>query len=127
MGHVGMTPQSVNAFGGHRVQGRDGGADIVEDAIALDAAGVFAIVVELVTSDAAATVTRSVKCPTIGIGAGPHCDGQIQVFHDLFGLSTRTFKHAKVYGDAGALMSDGLKAYAEEVRQGGFPGPENSF
>ncbi|MBS1714409.1 MAG: 3-methyl-2-oxobutanoate hydroxymethyltransferase [Armatimonadetes bacterium] len=127
MGHVGMTPQSVNAFGGHRVQGRDGGADIVDDAVALDQAGVFALVIELVTAEAAAAVTQAVACPTIGIGAGPHCDGQIQVYHDLFGLSERTFKHAKLYGDAGSVMSEGMKAYVDEVRNGVFPGPENTF
>lgn len=127
MGHVGMTPQSVNAFGGHRVQGRTNPEKILKDARALDEAGVFAIVLEMIPADLARDITGAVKCPTIGIGAGPHCDGQIQVFHDVLGLSPKVYKHAKVFEDVGDATSRGLKAYIDAVRDGGFPTGENSF
>lgn len=127
MGHVGMTPQSVNAFGGHRVQGKTNPAKVIEDARALDDAGVFALVLELIPAELAREITGAVKCPTIGIGAGSHCDGQIQVFHDVLGLSPKVYRHAKVFEDVGASALRGLKAYVEEVRAGDFPTGENSF
>lgn len=128
MGHLGMTPQSVNVFGGHRVQGRDGaGKAIIDQAKQLEDAGVFGIVLELVTSEIATKVTKAVAIPTIGIGAGAGCDGQIQVWHDVVGLWDRTFKHSKRYASGRTSFVRGLKRYVRDVRSGEFPGPENSF
>lgn len=128
MGHVGMTPQSVNVFGGFRVQGKgDHAEDVIEHAKAIEGAGAFAIVLELVPRQLAKTVTAQLSIPTIGIGAGPNCDGQIQVFHDILGLGTHTFKHVKVYAKGRNLMTRGLRAYAKEVRERAFPADEHSF
>ncbi|MCB8932610.1 MAG: 3-methyl-2-oxobutanoate hydroxymethyltransferase [Chthonomonadaceae bacterium] len=128
MGHVGMTPQSVHAFGGFRVQGKGAAGDQVADAArGLADAGSFSLVLELVPAALAARITSEVACPTIGIGAGAGCDGQIQVFHDLLGLSPVTLKHAKTYVEGQRLLADGLRAYADEVREGEFPGEEHSF
>lgn len=124
MGHVGLTPQSVNVFGGYRVQGRDeeSGLKLVEDCLALEAAGAFAVVLELVPAELAAIVTEELSIPTIGIGAGAGCDGQVQVFHDLLGLGDFTPKHARRYAEAGAAITDAIAAYAADVRSGTFPG-----
>ena len=128
MGHVGMTPQSVNMFGGHRVQGRgEAGALIVDQAKQLEDAGVFAIVLELVTSEIAERITKAVSVPTIGIGAGVGCDGQIQVWHDVVGLWSHQFKHSKKFANGRTAFLRGLRKYGAEVRAGTFPGPENSF
>lgn len=127
MGHLGFTPQSVNVFGGHKVQGRSEGNRIVEAAKHLQDAGVFSIVLELVPADLAAQVTSAVSVPTIGIGAGAGCNGQVQVFHDVLGLSERDFKHAKRYADGRGIFVAALEAYAHEVRGGEFPTAENSF
>lgn len=128
MGHLGMTPQSVHAFGGFRVQGKGKTANrLKDDALALDQAGAFAIVLELIPSVLAQEITHAVACPTIGIGAGPHCDGQIQVFHDLVGLGSDVFRHAKRYANARTSMVRGLKRYASEVREREFPTEEHSF
>ncbi|GAV31731.1 ketopantoate hydroxymethyltransferase [Coriobacteriaceae bacterium EMTCatB1] len=128
MGHLGLTPQSVNVFGGYRVRAKETGEAIalVEDALALEAAGAFAVVLELVPAEVAAIVTEELEIPTIGIGAGPSCDGQVQVFHDLVGLSTFTPKHAKRYADAERVLADALAAYVREVREGTFPGEANA-
>lgn len=127
MGHVGMTPQSVNAFGGHRVQGRTNPEKIIEDARALDEAGVFAIVLEMIPATVAEEITKVVACPTIGIGAGPSCDGQIQVIHDVLGLSPKVYRHAKVFANLGEAAQKGLRDYVDAVRNGSFPTGENSF
>ncbi|MFN3729283.1 MAG: 3-methyl-2-oxobutanoate hydroxymethyltransferase [Fimbriimonadaceae bacterium] len=128
MGHVGMTPQSVHQLGGFRVQGKGKKAErVLEDALALDEAGAFAIVLELIPAEVGGLITERVSCPTIGIGAGPQCDGQIQVMHDLLGLSGVTMKHAKKYLDGAALLTDALREYCADVRSGDFPGKENSF
>lgn len=128
MGHVGMTPQSVNRFGGFRVQGKGSqGEQILEDAKHVESAGAFALVLELIPAALAMTITQSVDCPTIGIGAGPHCDGQIQVFHDILGFDDTRLKHAKRYAEVGATCVEGLKQYTEEVRTGQFPKEEHSF
>lgn len=128
MGHVGFTPQSVNRFGGFKVQGRgEGGADVESVAQRLDSAGVFATVLELIPAALASTISGSVANPTIGIGAGAGCDGQIQVLHDVLGLSQGAFKHAKRYLDGATLIAEALKHYAADVRSASFPGPENSF
>ena len=130
MGHLGYTPQSKYKIGGPRVQGRtESEAErILNDARELEAAGVFSIVLEVIPQDLAREVTAMVSVPTIGIGAGPHCDGQVLVVNDLLGLTVNgTPKHAKRYGDAGKLMSEAFKRYIEEVRAGVFPGKEQSF
>lgn len=128
MGHVGMTPQSVNKFGGFKVQGKGESAQAVREAACqIEDAGAFSIVLELVPADLAMTITKSLSIPTIGIGAGPHCDGEVQVFHDVMGLSEQVFKHAKDYVNARSLMVEGLRKYTDEVRNNKFPTEENSF
>ena len=127
MGHLGFTPQSVNLFGGHRVQGRgDAGDAIVTAAQRLADAGACGIVLELVPADLATRVTREIDLPTIGIGAGAGCDGQIQVLHDVLGLSDRVYRHAKPYLDGRALIVRALRAYTDEVRVGEFPTERNA-
>lgn len=128
MGHVGMTPQSVHSFGGFRVQGKgDHAQRVLADALAVDAAGPFSIVLELVPSDLAAEITAAVGAATIGIGAGPNCDGQIQVWHDLLGLSSARLKHARRYAHGHSAFVRALRRYGREVREQSFPGPEHSF
>jgi 3-methyl-2-oxobutanoate hydroxymethyltransferase len=130
MGHIGLTPQSVNQLGGYRIQGRtEERADrLLADAQALAEAGAFGMVLELIPAELAARITKSVPIPTIGIGAGPGCDGQVQVFHDLFGLyPDRTFKHNKRYAEAGAIIRDAAAKFVQEVRCGQFPGDDHSY
>ncbi len=128
MGHAGMTPQSVNAFGGFKVQGRAQGAEKVRaEAISIQEAGAFAVVLELIPADLAKEITEELAIPTIGIGAGPHCSGQVQVWHDVLGLSTGTFRHAKAYTQGRDIFTVALEAYVSEVKRGEFPGKENSF
>ncbi len=130
MGHVGFTPQSVNQLGGYRVQGRteDAAAQILEGALALEEAGAFAVVLELMPTEVAATVTERLTVPTIGIGAGPECDGQVQVFHDLVGLLPDFRpKHAGRYGDLAGLIDAALLSYADDVRGNKFPTEAESF
>ncbi len=130
MGHVGLTPQSIHAFGGFRVQGREEGSagEILRGAKALEEAGAFAVVLEGVPADLAARVTGSLSIPTIGIGAGPDCDGQVLVLHDILGLY-RGFrpKFVKIYAELGEKMEEAVKSYIREVREGSFPGEEHSF
>jgi len=130
MGHVGLTPQSVNQFGGYRVQGRDEEAahQIVRDAKDLEAAGIFALVLEAVPAPVAAEVTSSLQVPTIGIGAGPDCDGQVLVWHDFLGISEGHLpRFAKPY----AHLADDIRAaaatFAREVSEGAYPGPEHTY
>lgn len=127
MGHLGLTPQSVNVFGGYKVQGRDADSALrlVDDALALEAAGAFAVVLELVPAELAAIVSEELTIPTIGIGAGAGCDGQVQVFHDLVGMGTFTPRHAHRFADAGALITQALGEYVARVRAGAFPGEDN--
>lgn len=131
MGHLGLTPQSVNQFGGHRVQGRTpaAAARLINDARALEEAGAFAIVLETIPAPLAKMVTERITVPTIGIGAGPHCDGQVQVFHDLLGIydDCRPLKHAKRYANLGETIRNAVREYATEVEQGAFPTAEHSF
>lgn len=132
MGHLGFTPQSIHRFGGHRVQGRDrvSAQRLVGDAHALEEAGVFAIVLELVPAALAERITASLKIPTIGIGAGLHCDGQVQVMHDVLGYGTAdTFvpRHAKPYTKLGEVVLEAIGRYLAEVRAGQFPGEAQSF
>lgn len=126
MGHVGLTPQSVNVFGGYRVQGRDAAAALalVEDCRALEAAGAFAVVLELVPAELAALVTEELDIPTIGIGAGGGCDGQVQVFHDILGIGGFTPRHARRYAEIGEAIASAIGAYAADVRAGTFPAEE---
>ncbi len=127
MGHLGMTPQSVHRFGGHKVQGKaEAEQGLLDDAKALEDAGSFSMVLELVPALAAKRVTEAVSVPTIGIGAGPHCDGQVQVFHDLLGLSRSKFRHAKRYLEGFEVLLEGVRRYVCEVREGEFPGSEHS-
>jgi 3-methyl-2-oxobutanoate hydroxymethyltransferase len=126
MGHIGLTPQSVRRLGGFKVQ-RD--ADrLLDDALAVEAAGAFAVVVECVPTELAARITAALKVPTIGIGAGPACDGQILVTPDLLGLfddiRPRFVKH---YAEIGQAIRRAVETYCREVRDGSFPGPEHSF
>jgi 3-methyl-2-oxobutanoate hydroxymethyltransferase len=126
MGHVGLTPQSVHRLGGFRVQ-RDA-AKIVDDAMAIEQAGAFALVVECVPAELAEKIRSSVKIPTIGIGAGAGCDGQVLVTHDMLGLfSDLQPRFVKQYADVGASIADAVAEYCREVREGLFPGPEHSF
>jgi 3-methyl-2-oxobutanoate hydroxymethyltransferase len=128
MGHIGMTPQSVNTFGGHRVQGKgDSSERVVQEAQAVAEAGAFAMVLELVPADLAERITSKVACATIGIGAGAGCSGQIQVLHDVLGLTGQSFKHAQVFVEGRQLLRRGLEDYLESVREGRFPGKEHSF
>lgn len=129
MAHIGFTPQSEHTLGGYRVQGRgDASAKLLEDARAVEAAGAFAVVIEMVTSESAAQVTRELSIPTIGIGAGPECDAQVLVWQDMVGLgSGRTPRFVKKYADVRTVLSDAAKAYAEDVATGSFPAAEHSF
>ncbi|MBI2767019.1 MAG: 3-methyl-2-oxobutanoate hydroxymethyltransferase [Chloroflexi bacterium] len=131
MGHLGLTPQSVNQFGGHKVQGKTPAAvaKLVSDAKALEDAGAFAVVLETIPAAAAQLVTDRLAIPTIGIGAGPHCDGQVQVFHDMLGLfdDCRKKKHAKEYARLGETIRDAVRTYIAEVQDASFPTQEHSF
>jgi 3-methyl-2-oxobutanoate hydroxymethyltransferase len=126
MGHVGLEPQSVRRLGGFKVQ-RDANK-VLDDALAIEAAGAFALVVECVPADLAARVTEAVKIPTIGIGAGPHCDGQVLVTPDILGLfDDLRPRFVKQYADVGRDVRAAVEGYCREVREGTFPGPEQSF
>lgn len=126
MGHVGMTPQSVHRFGGFRVQ-RDE-ARLIEDALAVQEAGAFAVVVECVPAETAAKITQALRVPTIGIGAGAACDGQVLVAHDMLGLfDDFRPRFAKQFADLGPTILQAAEAYCREVRAGTFPGPEHEF
>lgn len=127
MGHIGLTPQSVNQFGGYKVQGRapDSRARLREEARGLEQAGCFAVVLECIPADLAAEITADLSIPTIGIGAGSACDGQVLVLHDILGWGTTRF--AKTFGDVRGLMRDACSAYVGEVRTGAFPAKEHEF
>lgn len=130
MAHVGLTPQGVNQFGGFRVQGReiDSAERVLRDAMAVEAAGAFAVVLELVPAPLAKLITERLHIPTIGIGAGADCDGQVQVFHDILTLFTAFMpRHAKRYADVNSMMQQAVARYVEEVKGRQFPAAENSF
>jgi 3-methyl-2-oxobutanoate hydroxymethyltransferase len=127
MGHLGFTPQSIHRYGGYKIQGKkEAGNSIIEAAKRLEDAGAFAIVLELIPADLAKIITEEVSSPTIGIGAGIHCDGEIQVFHDVFGLTDLKLKHAKRFAEGLELFTGAAKEYTKEVRERTFPGPEQS-
>ena len=130
MGHIGLTPQSVNSFGGYRVQGKgkEEACQLLRDAMALEGAGAFAVVLELVPAGLSEIITGRLSIPTIGIGAGPHCDGQIQVFHDMLGLYTDFVpKHARQYASLAQSIADAFQRYIVEVKEGSFPSDKESF
>jgi 3-methyl-2-oxobutanoate hydroxymethyltransferase len=130
MGHLGLTPQSVHALGGYRVQGRDdaAAARLKADATALQDAGVFAVVLELVPAPLASQITKALSIPTIGIGAGPACDGQVLVLHDMLGLNDQfSAKFVKKYAALAEDVREAARVFAAEVREGRYPGPEHSF
>jgi 3-methyl-2-oxobutanoate hydroxymethyltransferase len=130
MGHIGLTPQSVNALGGYRVQGKtlDSAEQLLRDARAVEAAGAFAVVLEAVPRELAAQITRELHIPTIGIGAGPDCDGQILVVHDLLGLTfEQTPKFARKYANLGEIISNAVREYTADVRGGNFPMDNESY
>jgi 3-methyl-2-oxobutanoate hydroxymethyltransferase len=130
MGHLGFTPQSVHALGGPRVQGREdaAAARLLDDALALEAAGAFALVLELVPTPVAERVSRALAIPTIGIGAGPHCDGQVLVLHDLLGLNEGFQpRFLKRYAELGAAVRAAVGRFAAEVRAGEYPGAEHGY
>ena len=130
MAHLGLTPQSINAFGGYKVQGKTEAAakKLLEDAKAVEAAGAFSVVLECVPSALAAMVTKSLSIPTIGIGAGSDCDGQILVYQDLLGMfSDFTPKFVKRYAEIGSAMKEAFKAYIADVQSSAFPAPEHGY
>jgi 3-methyl-2-oxobutanoate hydroxymethyltransferase len=133
IGHIGLTPQSVHRMGGHKVQGKQpghnpGGRDrIVSDAKVLESAGACAVVLEGIPRDLAAEITRAIDIPTIGIGAGPDCDGQVLVLHDVLGLTDARMKFVKQYADLKDAVVGAIGTYADEVRTGAFPTDAHSF
>ncbi|MDR1873197.1 MAG: 3-methyl-2-oxobutanoate hydroxymethyltransferase [Deltaproteobacteria bacterium] len=130
VGHIGLTPQSVNAMGGFKVQGKgqDAFNKLLADGKAVEAAGAFAVVVECVPALAMKKLTESLSIPTIGIGAGPHCDGQVLVYHDMLGLFEGfSPKFVRRYAEAGDLIRQAFSQFVSEVQEGSFPGPEHCF
>jgi 3-methyl-2-oxobutanoate hydroxymethyltransferase len=130
MGHIGLTPQSMHAFGGFRVQGKsvEAAEQLLRDARAVEAAGAFSVVLESVPRELGARITSELRIPTIGIGAGPECDGQILVLHDMLGLSLgHRPKFARRYAHVGQVISQAVSAYAKDVREGSFPADEESY
>lgn len=128
MGHLGLTPQSVNVFGGYRVQGRgDAGDRLIADAVALEEAGAFAVVLEVVPADLAARVTKELLIPTVGIGAGSDTDAQVLVWQDMAGLNPSPARFVKRYGEMRTALADAARAFAGEVRSGAYPTIEHSY
>jgi 3-methyl-2-oxobutanoate hydroxymethyltransferase len=130
VGHIGLTPQTVTALGGWRAQGRTAARaqQLVEDALALERAGCFAVVLECIPAPVAARITEALSVPTIGIGAGPSCDGQVLVYHDMLGLyEGRSPRFVKRYADVAAVTRDALERYAAEVRSGAFPEAAHTY
>jgi 3-methyl-2-oxobutanoate hydroxymethyltransferase len=128
MAHLGLTPQSVNAFGGYRVQGRgEDGDQLLRDAKALQAAGAFAVVLECVPARLAAAVTASLSIPTVGIGAGSSCDAQVLVWQDMAGLTPRPAKFVKIYADIAGTLGQAARSFASEVTAGEFPTEQYSY
>ena len=127
MGHLGFTPQSLHQLGGYKVQGRNDGDAILDAALALQKAGTFAIVLELVPADLAARITKELSIPTVGIGAGVDCDSQVLVWTDLMGITKNPPKLAKAYRNLRSEMLDATKEWATDVATSRFPGTEQSF
>jgi len=130
MGHIGLTPQSIHQLGGFKAQGKtpEAAQRLLQDALALETAGAFAIVLESVPYALARIITRKIAVPTIGIGAGPHCDGQVQVLSDLLGLYTEFVpRHAKQYAKLSQAVKEAVSQYLKEVKEGSFPTTEHSY
>ena len=130
MAHLGLTPQSVNAFGGYKVQGKtaDAAKKLIEDAKAVEKAGAFALVLECVPAKLAELITKAIKIPTIGIGAGAGCDGQVLVYQDMLGMySEFTPKFVKKYADLGSIMKEAFKNYIDDLNNGSFPQQEHTY
>lgn len=130
MGHLGLTPQSASAIGGYRVQGRtaDAAIALLEDALALQDAGVWSILLELVPARVAEVITEKLSIPTISIGSGAGCSGHCQIFHDVVGMfEAFTPRHAKKYADVGATLREAMEAFNREIKDRTYPGPEHSF
>ena len=130
MGHIGLTPQSVNALGGFKLQGKnvDDARRLVDEAIALEQAGCFSLVLECVPTELAQLITEKISIPTIGIGAGPHCDGQVLVYHDLLGMyDVHTPKFVRKYAEVGAQIKTAIEKYLADIRSGAFPNDAESF
>jgi 3-methyl-2-oxobutanoate hydroxymethyltransferase len=129
MSHVGLTPQSINVFGGFKAQGRKQAewSALEEDAKAISDAGAFAVVLEAITAPLAARITSAISIPTIGIGASANCDGQILVMEDMLGLSPRVPKFVREFGAIGAAIEGAIRSYSEEVRSGRFPTEEHTY
>jgi len=129
MAHLGFTPQSEHTIGGYRVQGRgDAGESLIADALALQRAGAFAVVLEMVPADVAKRVTAELEISTVGIGAGPDCDAQVLVWQDMAGMNTgRVPRFVKRYADLGGMLAQAARAYADEVRGGVYPDPDHSY
>jgi 3-methyl-2-oxobutanoate hydroxymethyltransferase len=130
MAHLGLTPQSVHRMSGYRVQGKSLAAihHLIKDALAMEAAGAFAIVLEGIPTEVAQRITAALRIPAIGIGAGPHCDGQILVLHDLINMSFSTpAKFVRRYADVGTLISEAVRHYRDDVQQHQFPADEESY
>ena len=130
MGHIGLTPQSLHVMGGYKVQGKTLGAveGLIKDAVALDRAGVFSLVLEGIPREVAAMITAEVSAPTIGIGAGPECDGQVLVFHDILGLTfAPPAKFVRQYGDVGAVVRKAVADFKADVETGQYPRDEESY
>jgi 3-methyl-2-oxobutanoate hydroxymethyltransferase len=128
MGHLGLTPQSVNQLGGYPVQGRDEQADeIMRDAKDLEAAGIFSLVLEAIPAELGKKITASLDVPTIGIGAGPDCDAQVLVWHDFLGITQRVPRFVKRYADIGDAIRDAARAFAAEVAAGTYPDADHSY
>lgn len=131
LGHIGLTPQSVNMIGGYRIQGKDAkdARRLMDEAKALEAAGAFGIVLELVTEEVAEAISKAVSIPTIGIGAGRYCDGQVLVFHDILRYASpyREKRFVKTYADVGSLIREGISSYVREVKDRSFPAETHVF
>jgi 3-methyl-2-oxobutanoate hydroxymethyltransferase len=129
MGHIGLTPQRASISGGYKLQGKDAESArrIIEDALALEKAGAFAVLLEFITAEVAKIITEKLSVPTIGIGSGPHCDGQVLVIHDLLGFYESSPKFAKRYADLNKTISDALQAYIKDIRLCKFPAEEHTF
>jgi len=129
MGHLGLTPQSFHCVGGFRIQGKTGeqAHEIMEDARALAETGIFALVLEGVPAELARAVTREVPCPTFGIGAGPHCDGQVLVLHDMLGLTESSPQFVRRYADLGSQIASAVQRFQEDVRDGEFPSEAETY
>jgi 3-methyl-2-oxobutanoate hydroxymethyltransferase len=129
MAHIGLTPQSINVMGGFKVQGREKAQwdALEEDAVAVAEAGAFAVVLEAMPAELAKRLTAKIEIPTIGIGAGSGCDGQILVMEDMLGLSPRVPKFVRKFGEVGAAIEGAVRDYAAEVKAGNFPAEEHTY